>query len=344
MKQWLFLPALIFGVFTPAMAWGQNPATPALAKPEGARSVEVTIPNVVEAGQEFPIIYRATPKRGVQLQTLFATKSRKSEIGQGRVTDAEISASRSIRRGVLETPGYFLLTFQFKNRGDETLMATARTKVLPSAEYKALYGAKEWVLPRKNLYFSTEKFAAWNALPEAQRTIIALERTSFSPLLEQTDYDNSWYPTRAWNQLNETLQPRWIPPLSLVRGFENSSYYPPTKVAYAAWSQDGLNFIYQWQEDGQAWLYLETQGATPSLDSLFLPTFLQRANAGKNSNPTFFLLARTMARHRALMPDAASEPVNVWLVKMGLANALDLRFPSYQAPESPRLALPKVGF
>lgn len=303
-----------------------------------AKSVEVTVPAVVTAGEEFSVVYRATPKSGVRLEATFGIKSKTGVVGQGRITDTPISFAARVRRGVIDAPGYYVLTFEFKNAGDKILKATARTKVLSASE-KTVFTGTAWDWPRKNLYLSAQPFASWNEVPVAEREILGLERVSFSPLLEQPDHDNSWWPLRAWNELYEILQPQFIPPLEFVRAFKNTSYNPITHVSYATWSQNGVNFVYQSEIGSNAWFYIETPApAKPAdLNSIFALALLKPPIQGNASASNRSLLARSMVRARALTADSPSEAVHVWLVQIRRGE-LDLRFPGYRAPLSPRLS------
>lgn len=308
-----------------------------------ARNVEVTIPAVVTAGEEFPLIYRATPKDGVRLEPTFATKSKEGRIGQGRVVSTPMTASRWIHQAVITEAGYYLLTFEFKNHGGRTLQATARTKVRPAVEMKALFIGKKWELPRGNLYLSPQKAATWNDVAPAEREIIGTERTFFSPMLEQTDYDTTWWPLRAWNELHEMLQPDFVPPLSLVTARFSEWQTPRHPVAYAAWSQNGFNVIYQSEIGESAWFYIEAPADKPAplLSAIFQSTLLKSPLAVENSALDAQAFgARSLVRYRATTPSAPLEEVRVWLIQIRQPAELNLRFPGYRAPEKLRIPSP----
>ena len=321
---WLALLAASGG----ARAQQEAPATPA---------IEVVVPALVTAGAEFPIVYRATPKVHLRLEKEFQTKSKEGALGQSRVTSPIVTASRWVHQASIQTPGYYLLTFQFKTDDGQTVSANARTKVLEAAPTAAFAGTA-WELPRKNLYLSPEAFASWNQTPAPKREILALERAFFAPLLEQPDYDNSWYPLRAWNEMAELFQPRFLPPLSLVHAFENSSYLPVKYVAYATWSQGDSNFLYQAEIGGTSWLAIETPAAKapPDLATVFQPALLPSA---PSASPARSMVTRTLKRYRALTPEAPLTPITLQLIQLERPGALDLLLPGHRAPELPRLSV-----
>lgn len=303
-----------------------------------ANAVEVTIPAVVVAGEAFPIVYRATPRDGVRLKPSFKIKAEDGKIGTGRVTDEALTAAARIRQGAIDAPGDYLATFEFLNSGEQTLRASARVKVRAAPDMATFYQGQKWDLPRKNLYLSSEKAASWAAIDATRRDVLGMERVFFSPYLEQPHYDNSWYPVHAWNELHEILNPDWVPPLALVAAAENGSRYPPKAVAYAAWSQNGFNIIYQGEIGERAWFYVESpaKGAALDLRSVFQEVLFQAPMLSQNA-PSPAFLARSLPTFRATTPDAPMEEVQTWIVQIRQPSALNLNFPGFQAPEKPRL-------
>ena len=300
------------------------------------------VPAVVTAGEPFPVVYRATPKSGVRNETTFATKSKEGKIGQGKIVSETITASRWIHRAVIQEAGYYLLSFEFKNHGERMLGATARTKVRPKSEMDALFTAKAWDLPRGSLYFSDSNAASWNAAPPTQRDIIAFERPGFAPMLEQVDYDTTWWPLSAWNELHETLQPDWVPPLSRITTRFSNWGTIRNPVAYASWSQGGFNFLLQSEIGKQSWFYIEAANgqALPDLSSIFGSPLVQSPLARKGAQEdTKSFSVRVLTRFRATAPDAPLQETKFWLVHIRSGEQLSLRFPGYTAPERPRLQI-----
>lgn len=322
---------LLFVLLVSFNAHAQTAAT----APQAAPAIEVVVPAFVTAGQEFSLIYRATPKVNLRLQKEFQLKSKEGRMGRGSITSPIFTAPSWVHKALIEAPGYYLLTFQFETQNGQRLTANARTKVLDAAATPTFAGTV-WELPRKNVYLAPEKFDSWNQAPTDKPEILALERAAFSPLLEQPDWDDSWYPLRAWNEMATIFAPRFLPPLAFVRAFQNTSRLPVKYVAYATWSQTGANFIYQTEIGGKSWLYIETPASKPPIDlkTIFQPALLQPS--AQSSTVSRSLLARPLQRFRALNPDSTPEAVQVWLVQIESPDGLNLLFPGYNAPEKPR--------
>lgn len=326
--------SLFFVLLLALNAHAQTGAEPSPSAP----AIEVLVPALVTAGEEFPLIYRTTPKTSLRLQKEFEFKSKEGVVGRGRVLSEILTGASWVYKAKLDAPGYYLLTFDFETADGRKLKftANARTKVLDAAQITPFAGTA-WELPRKNLYLAPEKFDSWNQAPAATREILGLERAAFSPLLEQPDWDDSWYPLRAWNEMTTLFAPRFLPPRSFVRASENTSLLPVKYVAYATWSQAGANFIYQSEIGGKSWITIETPASKPPIElkTIFQPALLQPSPPTAATSRS--LLARSLRRFRALAPDAPPESVQLWLLQIESPDELNLRFPGYRAPENPRV-------